>query len=72
MVYAIALDRPSTPLIIKSMGKSAGLFDRKIATIRLLGSNEKVEWSQDEAALTLQPPSAGSGEYAWAYRIELQ
>ncbi len=72
MLYAIALDRPASPLAIKALGKSAGLLDQKIASIRLLGSNDKVEWSQGDAALTLQPPSSGSGQYAWAYRIELQ
>jgi len=72
VVYAIALDRPAAPLAIKSLGKSAGLLDRKIASIRLLGSNEKIEWSQGDAALTVQPAPASGGQYAWAYRIELR
>jgi hypothetical protein len=54
------------------MGKSARLLDRQIASIRLLGTNERVGWSQGDSALTLQPPSAGSGRYAWAYRIDLR
>ena len=72
VLYAIVLDRPTSPLNIKSLGKSAGLLDQRIGSIRLLGSTEKVQWAQGDGALTLQPPSPGSGQYAWAYRIELQ
>ena len=71
VLYAIALDKPTAPLAIQSLGKTAGLLDGKIASIRLLGSTEKVVWSQGDSALTIQPPTGG-GPYAWAYRIDLQ
>ena len=58
-------------LELQSLGKNAGLVDGKIASIRLLGSSEKVAWSQGDSALTIQPP-VGGGPYAWAYRIDLQ
>lgn len=61
VLYVISLGRPTQALSIKSLGTTAGLLDGSIASIRLLGSSKEVKWSQDETAVTIQPPAEPAG-----------
>jgi alpha-L-fucosidase len=69
-LYAIVLGWPSKPLQIKSLASGeAKLLDRPIRDVSLLGSDEKVEWSQTDAALVIQPPHNKPCEHAFVFRI---
>jgi alpha-L-fucosidase len=70
-LYAIALDWPVKPLVIKSLGTDAKLLDRGVAGIRLLGSTEKVKWNRTGAGLTIEPPANKTGEFAYVFKIDL-
>jgi alpha-L-fucosidase len=56
VLYAIVLGYPTKPVTLKSLGTSAGLLDGTIHGITMLGSNEKVDWSQAAGALKIQQP----------------
>jgi alpha-L-fucosidase len=43
-LYALVLDVPTEDIEIRSLGKNAGLFEKEITMIELLGSNEKIDW----------------------------
>jgi alpha-L-fucosidase len=51
-LYAIVLGVPTNPVQLKS------LHNVPIAGIQLLGSDEKIRWSQSETALVIEPPQA--------------
>jgi len=53
MLYIIVMGWPEKPLIIKSLGKKAGLLDKSISRIELLGKREKVDWSPGDESLTI-------------------
>jgi alpha-L-fucosidase len=72
LLYAIALGRPTQPLKIKSLGKQAKLLEKRIAAVKLLGSDEKIQWSQDDDALTIEPPKNKPSEIAVVFRIQLE
>ncbi len=65
-LYAIVLGPPKDPLGIKS------LATEKIAGIRLLGSDEPIQWSQSPEALTIEPPRATPSDIAVVFKIQLQ
>jgi alpha-L-fucosidase len=72
-LYAIVLGYPTEPVTLKSLGTSAGLLDRSIKSIRLVGSDEKVAWAQSPAAVTIQPPTAKlANDEATVYKIRLK
>ncbi len=67
-LYAIALDVPKAEVKIASLGLGAG----KIDSLSLLGSEAKVDWKQDQDALTIQPVEKWPGQHAVTFKIILR
>jgi alpha-L-fucosidase len=67
----IALGTSKKDLQIKSLGTAAKLLDKPIGSITLLGSKEKVQWSQSAAALTISPLKKSPNNIAIVYKILL-
>jgi alpha-L-fucosidase len=70
-LYAIALGAPQKDLQIKSLGPAAKLLDQPIGGITLLGSAEKVQWSQTDDTLTIKPPQNTPSDVAVVFKIKL-
>ena len=68
-LYAIELGWPTNQLTIKSLGKSAGLYTKPVGKVELLGSKEKIQWQQTDAALTIQPPQTRPSDIAIVFKI---
>ncbi len=71
-LYAIVLGRPAQTLNVKSLAVTAHLLDKKIASIRLLGSPEKVQWTQQNEALSIEAPQSTLSDAAVFYEIMLE
>jgi alpha-L-fucosidase len=69
LLYAFVLDQPKEKVTIKSLSQKAG--NGKIVDITLLGSDEKVKWSQQKDQLVIQPSKAYPSDFAVAYKITL-
>jgi alpha-L-fucosidase len=69
VLYMIALGVPQKDLQIKSLGTVAKLLDKPISNITLLGSNEKVTWSQAADALTIKAPGKSPNDIAVVFKI---
>ncbi len=69
VLYAIVLGAPQQALPIKSLGTAAGLLDRPVRGITLLGSTETVQWTQTADALTLTPPPTRVSDIAEVFKI---
>ena len=69
VLYMIALGAPKKDLQVKSLGTAANLLDKPIGNITLLGSKEKVEWSQTDNALTLKALAKSPNNIAIVYKI---
>ncbi|MGD0384489.1 MAG: alpha-L-fucosidase [Thermoguttaceae bacterium] len=71
-IYAICLGWPTQPLKIKSLGKQANLLDKQIADIQLLGSDEKIEWTEGDDALMIDPAQNKPSDAAVVFKIQLK
>ena len=71
-LYAILLGWPTQPVKIKSLGKSAKLVDGEITDINLLGCREKIRWSRDDDALTIEPLQTKPCDDAFVFKISMQ
>lgn len=71
VLYAICMDWPGKKLSIKSLGRKA-MPGIKISEVTMLGSDEKLKWSQKEQALTISPPNKKPCEHAFVFRIPLK
>jgi alpha-L-fucosidase len=70
-LYIIVLGWPTKELQIKSLGKAAKLLDKSIEKITLLGSNEEIQWSQNDEALIIRPPQNKPCDIAVVFKIIL-
>ncbi|HYC71941.1 MAG TPA: alpha-L-fucosidase [Opitutaceae bacterium] len=69
VLYAFVLGAPKSSISIKSLGTAAGLFDARIASVKLLGSEEKLTWSQAPDALVIEAPRSVPNEIAAVFEI---
>jgi alpha-L-fucosidase len=68
-LYAIVLGTPQQDLQIKSLGTAAKLLDKPIVSITLLGSDQKVEWTQMAESLSIKAPANSPNSTAIVYKI---
>lgn len=70
VLYAICLAIPRGKVIIKSLGLTAGISSKRVSTVQLLGSNDRLEWKQTADALVIKCPRLIPCKYALAFKIE--
>lgn len=70
-LYAIALDWPTEKMVIRSLGKSAGLLEQEIKSVSLLGYEGDLKWEQTEAGLEVSLPSEKPCEHAFSLKVQL-
>ncbi len=68
-LYAIIMGAPKSAVTIKSLGTAAKLYDGMIGSIALLGSDEKLTWSQSTEALTIEVPKSVPNRIAVVFKI---
>lgn len=66
------MDAPNSDIRITSLGTSSKLGDKKIAAVKLLGSNEKLQWKQEAGSLVITKPSAVPAWKVMCFKIELK
>ena len=70
VVYAIFLGWPrGESFVIKSLGTSSPQKPGKIRSVEMLGSVEKLKWTQSPESLTIHKPSMKPGDFAFALKI---
>ncbi len=67
ILYAISLDTPGKDITIKNLSSTAG--NGKIKSVELIGSNEKVSWTQTKNGLVVKPSKNYPVEHAVVYKI---
>ncbi len=70
VVYAIVLGVPEGEVTIQSLGSNLRLYDRPIARVRQLGSNESLRFQRDESGVRVTLVSRQPAEHAVALAIE--
>jgi len=68
-LYALALGTPTGPISIHSLGKSAGLLDRKIVSVQQLGATGMIQWTQRDDALVITPLPASTPAQTVVFKI---
>ncbi len=70
IVYAIALVIPIGNILIKSL--PGNNKDMKIESVSLVGSKEKILWSQNSDGLIIKPVKANPSEYEGVFKIKFK
>ena len=69
-LYVISLGVPAEPIRLATLRRDAA--GREIADIRLLGGDEKIEWSQSAEALSIAAPRSAPNDIATVFKITLR
>jgi len=56
-VYVFVMEPPTTDINIVSLGKNAQFETKAVASVKLLGSAEKLGWKQGDEALVINKPT---------------
>ncbi len=56
VLYAFCLGQPTEDVQIKSLGRLSKISGKTVASVKLMGSTEKLIWSQKEDALVISKP----------------
>jgi alpha-L-fucosidase len=56
-LYAFCMSKPSADIKITSLGKNSKVNTKTIASVKILGSNEKLTWKQEDDALVITKPA---------------
>ena len=71
VLYAFVLAPPTGDIVVESLA-AGGLLERDIASIGLMGSDEKIIWKRSSDALVIKLPKKLPGRHVNAFRIGLE
>lgn len=71
-LYAFCLNVPDGDVVIKSLGKDSKLNDKKIASIKMLGSTDQISWQQNGDALVIKKPAHLPDWKVLGFEVELK
>ena len=69
-LYAFCMGSPTGDIKITSLGKTSKLNNKTIASVKILGSNEKLAWKQESGALVITKPSKLPDWQVVTFKIE--
>jgi alpha-L-fucosidase len=72
ILYAFCMDKPVDDIKISSLGINSKLPDKKVKSVSMLGSDEKLKWNQQEDALIITKPSLLPEWKVVGFRIEFR
>jgi alpha-L-fucosidase len=68
--FALAVPHPGAQVTIASLGSGAGLMSAPVRSVSLLGSAEKLVWSQHSEGLVVTCPSQMPSQIAVAFKVQ--
>jgi alpha-L-fucosidase len=69
ILYVFVMGAPNATISIKSLGTNAKLLEKAISAVTLLGSNEKLQWSQTADALVIERPQGRTSKAATVFKV---
>jgi len=71
-LYAFVMEKPSEDIKINSLGKRAWTEPVRVRSVKMLGSDEKLKWKQEDSALVISLPARLPEWKVTGFRIELK
>ena len=71
-IYAYCLGKPEADISIKSLAKNSKYAEKAVASVAMVGSNERISWKQTTDALIIRKPSKMPVWQVIGFKIELK
>ena len=71
-LYAFCMKNPIADIRIASLGQNSKVSSKKVASVKILGSDEKLNWKQEADALVINKPSILPDWKVITFKIEFK
>ena len=71
-LYAFCMGQPAGDVQIAALGKNSKVSSKTVASVKMLGSNEKLKWNQGGDALVISKPAKLPDWQVVAFKIEFK
>ena len=71
-LFAFCMEAPAQDIRIQSLGKDSKVSTREVASVKMMGSSEKLKWSQEDGALVINKPAKVSSWQVVGFKIEFK
>lgn len=71
-VYAFCMSKPEGDISIVSLGKKSKVNDKSVASVTMLGSNQKLVWNQKDDALIVTKPGSLPDWQVVTFKVEFK
>jgi alpha-L-fucosidase len=71
-LYAFCLGIPTEDIIIKSLGKNSSFVENQVSSVKMMGVDVKVKWSQENDRLVIKKPSRIPSWQVLGFKIEFK
>jgi alpha-L-fucosidase len=71
-LYAFCLGTPTGDILIKSLGKNSKFYEKPVVSVKMLGADMKIKWSQEGDAFVIRKPSKLPSWQVIGFRIEFK
>jgi alpha-L-fucosidase len=71
-LYAFCLGTPTQDILIKSLGKSSKFYGSPVMSVKMLGSDVKVKWSEGADGLVIKKPARLPAWQVTGFKIEFK
>jgi alpha-L-fucosidase len=72
ILYAFCLGKPAENILIRSLGKNSKFSERPVASVKMLGSNVKIRWTQTADGMLIRKPSKYPAWQVPGFKIEFK
>ncbi len=71
-LYAFCLGTPTEDIVVKSLGTTSGFESAPVASVKLLGSDQKIRFSQNKSGLVIKKPAKLPAWQVIGFKIEFK
>ena len=71
-LYTFCLGKPEEDVIIRSLGKNSKYYESPVASVKMLGSDIKIKWSEGADGLTIKKPAKIPAWQVIGFKIEFK
>ena len=71
-LYAFCLGIPTEDIVIKSLGKNSMLAEKQVSSVKMMGSDAKVRWSQENDRMVIKKPGKMPSWQVLGFKIEFK
>jgi alpha-L-fucosidase len=72
VLFAFCLGTPAEGVLINSLAKNSKLAEKPVSSVKMLGSDQKIKWSQTESGLIIKKPVKFPSWQVLGFKIEFK